>query len=373
MKKARFGIVAAIAAVSLAFTGCTNADKTQDAPTASAPAAETSAPSEAATVELADGVAKAKLNPVDADGKIEVTDAHGTQKITPNPSKVVLLDNRTFETLEDWGIKPVAIPKKVTPSTIGWKSDDSVQDVGNHREPNYDVITAADPDFVLVGQRFAQHYDDIKAAAPNAEILDLNVDLPAKATDPKAGESGQILVDGLAQDVLTLGQIFGHEADAAKLINDLNASIENARAGYKQGTKVLSVNTSGGKIGFLDPDVGRVYGPLYNLLGWEPALSLESGTNDHKGDEISEEAIAQANPDWIMILDRDAAVGDSDKKKDGEAKKSVPGRELVETSQALSNVTAVKEGNIYVAPADTYTNEGIQTFIEIFNDLAKLG
>ena len=31
---------------------------------------------------------------------------------------------------------------------------------------------------------------------------------------------------------------------------------------------------------------------------------------------------------------------------------------------------AVKEGNIYYAPADTYTNEGIQTYTEIFNGLA---
>lgn len=366
MKNFGRGLAALIAATALSLTACSGTGGSNKTSAPAESKAATSQAAESPAAQAASGAAKATLNPVDAEGNIEVTDAHGTQKIKPNPQRVVLLDNRTFETLEDWGVKPLALPKGVMPKTLDWTTDDSIADIGNHREPNYDVITAADPDFVLVGQRFSQHYDDIKAAAPNAQILDLNVELPKEASDPKAKESGQILVGGLAQDVTTLGQIFGHEEDAAKLVDDLNASIDAARAAYDGQETILAVNTSGGKIGFLDPNVGRVFGPLYNLLNWKPALFLESGTDNHKGDEVSEEAIAQANPDFIMIMDRDAAVSST------EGKTATPGKDLVKESQALETVNAVKNDKLYVAPADTYTNEGIQTFTEIFNDFAKI-
>ena len=47
-----------------------------------------------------------------------------------------------------------------------------------------------------------------------------------------------------------------------------------------------------------------------------------------------------------------------------------PAKQLIEDSEALQDVTAVKEGQVVFAPADTYTNEGIQTFTEFFQDFA---
>ena len=37
---------------------------------------------------------------------------------------------------------------------------------------------------------------------------------------------------------------------------------------------------------------------------------------------------------------------------------------------ALKNVSAVKDGNVYVAPQDTYIDESIITYTEILNALA---
>ena len=39
-------------------------------------------------------------------------------------------------------------------------------------------------------------------------------------------------------------------------------------------------------------------------------------------------------------------------------------------AEALAGVTAVTEGNIVYMPADTYTNEGIQTYTEFFGTFA---
>ena len=62
-------------------------------------------------------------------------------------------------------------------------------------------------------------------------------------------------------------------------------------------------------------------------------------------------------------MDRDAAVA-----ADDPAYK--PANELLESSDALAGVTAVAEGNIVYMPADTYTNEGIQTYTEFFTTFA---
>ena len=52
------------------------------------------------------------------------------------------------------------------------------------------------------------------------------------------------------------------------------------------------------------PHSGRVWGPMYDIFSWTPALEV-SNSAGHKGDDVSVEAIAQTNPDWLFVLDRD--------------------------------------------------------------------
>src|SRR6476660_2093995 len=121
-----------------------------------------------------------KANKGDSSDKpktVEITDAHGTVKVPVNPKNVVALDNRTFETLADWGIKLAAAPKDVMPADSAYVKDSKVQNIGNHREPNLEIIAAANPELVIVGQRFAGHYEEIKKLVPNAAVIDLNVDV----------------------------------------------------------------------------------------------------------------------------------------------------------------------------------------------------
>lgn len=234
---------------------------------------------------------------------VDITDATGTVVTVPvNPERVVVLDNRSFETLESWGIQLAAVPKAVIPTTIGYKNDDSAQDIGNHREPKLEIIAAVDPELVIVGQRFAGFYEDIKKLVPNAAVINLNIDVSAKD-----GTSGQNLVNGFKDITLTLGKIFDKNDEAQALVAEFEKSIENAKASYNQEDTVMSVIVSGGNIGYSSPGNGRVWGPLYDILGWKSALDVAESTSDHQGDEVSVEAIAQSNPDWLFVMDRDAA------------------------------------------------------------------
>lgn len=292
------------------------------------------------------------------DLTVEINDIHGPVTVPVNPQKVISLDNRTYETLSDWGIELVAAPKGVMPADSPYVTDESVLDIGNHREPNLEIIAAADPDLVIIGQRFASYYEEIKKLVPNAAVIDLNFDVSEEADKP-----GENLVNGLKDSTVALGKIFDKNKEAEQLTTDFDQAIEAVKSAYNGTDTIMSVVVSGGNIGFSAPQSGRVWGPMYEVFGWVPALEIDNTTSDHQGDDISVEAIAQSNPDWIFVLDRDAAVSS--------VTDAVPAQDVIDQSPALQNVTAVSEGHIVYAPADTYTNESIQTYLELFGDIAK--
>ena len=171
------------------------------------------------------------------------------------------------------------------------------------------------------------------------------------------------MVNGLKHATITLGQIFDKNEEAEKLIAEFDEAMEAAKAAYNGTDTIMSVIVSGGDIGFAAPGSGRVWGPLYEIFGWTPALSIDNASSDHQGDDISVEAIAQSDPDWIMVLDRDAAVSSETD--------AVPAQDVIDNAPALQNTKAIIEGNIVYAPNDTYSNESIQTFIEIFESIAN--
>ncbi|WP_018751024.1 siderophore ABC transporter substrate-binding protein [Paenibacillus sanguinis] len=288
---------------------------------------------------------------------VEITDAHGTVTVPVNPKNVVALDSRTFETLASWDVKLAAAPKDVMPADSPYVKDESVQNIGNHREPNLELIAAAEPELVIIGQRFGNFYEDVKKLVPNAAVIDLNFDVSEKAAAP-----GENLVNGFKDSTINLGKIFDKNKEAEQLVADFDQALEKAKSAYNGTDKVMSVIVSGGNIGFAAPHSGRVWGPLYDIFGWAPALEVEGATADHQGDEVSVEAIAQSNPDWLFVLDRDASISSETE--------AVPAEDVIDNAPALKNTTAVTEGRIVYAPKDTYTNESIETFIELFESLS---
>ncbi|MFV0426411.1 MAG: siderophore ABC transporter substrate-binding protein [Beutenbergiaceae bacterium] len=290
-------------------------------------------------------------SPSAAPSSIEVEDNNGTQTVQLPPSSVVALDNRTFQTLSDWGIELSAAAVSLMPDTIAYTQDESLTDIGNHREPNLEAIVAAQPDLIINGQRFTQFQEDITSLVPQATVLVL---------DPREGEPFDA---ELIRQSTTLGEIFGKQAEAAELVQEFEDAIGRVQAAYDPAQTVMAVNVSGGEIGYLAPTVGRTLGPVFDFANLTAALEIDDASDDHQGDDISVEAIADANPDWILVMDRDAAVSADDPAYQ-------PAADIIENSEALAGVNAVQGQQIVYMPADTYTNEGIQTYTEFLNDFA---
>ncbi|AKK02591.1 siderophore ABC transporter substrate-binding protein [Corynebacterium epidermidicanis] len=288
-----------------------------------------------------------------ATSEVKIQDKRGEVTVKTPVKSAVVTDNRAFETLSAWGVELKAAPKPIIPETVSYRTDDKVVDLGMHTEPNLEAVVAANPDVVVNGQRFTKFYDEMKKLAPNATVVD---------SDPKDNEP---LDAYLKRFTTNLGLIFGKEKEAEQLNGEFDQAIKEAKAAYKPGDKVLAVNVSGGKIGYIAPSKGRVLGPIYDMLGLTPALEVKDASDNHKGDEISVEAIADSNPDWILVMDRDAGTSARTKPE------FKPAETVIKESEALKNVKAVQEGHVLYMPADTYTNDGIQTYTEFLKELAQ--
>jgi len=287
-----------------------------------------------------------------ADTKtVKITDNEGEKSVAVPPKSVVATDNRTFETLDQWGIKLSAAAVTLMPDTISYTKDKDILDLGSHKEPNLESVVTVNPDLIINGQRYIQHAEKFKELAPKATIISL---------DPREGEPFD---SELERQVTTLGEIFEKQDEAKKLVDDFEAAQKRVTDAYNKDETVMGLIASGGELGYSAPSTGRTVGPMFDFLGLTPALELDESSTDHEGDDVSVEAIAKSNPDWIIVMDRDAAVA-----ADGEEYK--PAKDLLENSEALQNVTASKEGHVVVMPADTYTNEGIQTYTEFLNGFA---
>ncbi|MDF2991271.1 MAG: ABC-type enterochelin transport system, periplasmic component [Microbacterium sp.] len=279
---------------------------------------------------------------------VTVEDNHGSIEVPVDPERVVALDNTTFETLSEWGVTLVAAPKPLMydlwPSLSG---GDEVLDAGLHREPDIEAILSAEPDLIVGGYRFREIYDQLKEIQP-ATI----------ETSPRDGEDH---TSELKRQTTILGQVFDKNDEAAKLSADLDAAISDAKSAYDPTQTVMGLITSGGKIAYAAPGEGRGVGVLFPTLGLTPALERSAEDASH-GDDISVEAIAAANPEWLFVLDRDAMFGE-----DG----YVSAKELVENAEALKNVPAVQKNQIVYLDGSFYLDEGIQAYTKLYRSAAE--
>ncbi|MGW5340774.1 ABC transporter substrate-binding protein [Rhodococcus pyridinivorans] len=289
------------------------------------------------------------IDSADAENGATVTieTNNGEMEVPTDPERVVALDNKSFEMLRDWGITPVALPKTLLPNTgfDEWREDDSILDVGTHREPKLELVSEAEPDLIIGGSRFTEFTGELSKIAPVVDVSALD--------DSEGG-----YIQGLKDQALALGQIFEKEAEAEEIVAELEAATEAAQDATN-GESVFLAVVAGGKI---DNGAGRI-GRLLDGVNLKDVFAGDAG--DVHGDSgLAPETIAQANPDWMIVLDRDSAT-------------AVPGEEapqpaaaVIDAQEAFANTTFATKDQIIYLDGDFYKREGIESYTEAFQQIA---
>ncbi len=287
-------------------------------------------------------------------GTVTIEDDHGSHEIsTDELGSVGAFDNRLFRTLEDLDVELTVAPRALMREGVhGYAEDEDILDTGIHREPNLELIVAAEPDLVITGQRYMEYYDEMASLMPEDSTI-LQFDEALEADD---------FFTGLVDVTTTLGTIFDAEAEAQELTEALEEATERVEAAYDGESSVMGLVTSGGDINYAGPQSGRGVSPVFQEFGLVPALEVEDESSDHEGDDISVEAIADSNPDWILVLDRDGMNPDDPE--------YTTAQELIAESPALQQVSAIEEDQIVYMPQHMYLTEDIQAYTEFLNDFA---
>ena len=215
--------------------------------------------------------------------------AQGETEVSLNPETVVVFDLGVLDLLNSLGVSVAGVPTGPKPAYLSAYDGDAYAKVGTLFEPNYEAVNALSPDLILVGPRSAPKLGDLSRIAPT---LDMSFD-PANQ------------LESIAAHAHLIGQIFDKDAEAGELLAALGAKLKDLRAltaGAGTGQLIL---TTGGRMSAFGP--GSRFGILYDEFGVTPAApSLDIGTH---GQAISNEFLLETDPDWLFVLDRDAAIG----------------------------------------------------------------
>ncbi|WP_403024356.1 siderophore ABC transporter substrate-binding protein [Salinibacterium sp. GXW1014] len=270
----------------------------------------------------------------------------GAVEVPVNPERVAVLDNTAFQTLLSWGIEPVAVPKPLLPRNgfDAWSDDEEIFDAGSHREPDLEAVSEAEPDLIIGGLRFQDFTDELSSIATVIDIA-------------PSDESTDGYVAGLRAQTEILGQIFDREDEAAELIAELDDAAAEA-AELTDGETVFLANSSGGRI---DNGAGR----LSRILGevdLVDAFAKEDLDADsvHADSGLAPETVAAANPDWMIVMDRDAIAAEGE---------YTPAKQVVEAQEAWKSTTFMTDDQVIYLEPDFYVTEGIQAYTTVYQQI----
>ena len=186
--------------------------------------------------------------------------------------------------------------------------------------PSVEAIAALEPDLVII------FFDpgDLQSSLQGLDIPVLNLASPSS-------------VEGVYEQVDLLGEATGHALDAARLIADMQAAVEEIRSEIGDVADAPTVfheidNT------YYTAGPGSFIADLYDILG---AGNIAEATGQ-PFPQMSTEAIIEADPEVIILADEDA----------GESPETVKAR------PGWGSVSAVRNDRVHVIDPDIVSRPG---------------
>src|SRR5690606_38252236 len=257
--------------------------------------------------------------------EITIKHAQGETTLPDTPKKVIVFDMASLDTLDALGVEVAGVPGGNKPDSLKKYEGDEYLKVGTLFEPDFEAVNAAEPDLIIVGGRSAPKYADLSKIAPT-------IDMTSAPDD---------FLNNMKANVKTLASVFGKDEEAQARLAKLDESIAALKVKAANAGRVLTILTTGGRMSAHGK--GGRFTIVYDDFGMTPAAEdLKVGTH---GQSISNEFILENNPDWLLVVDRDAAIG-----QEGQAAEQVLNNELVTQANAWKNnhVVYLNAANWYI-------------------------
>ncbi|RXJ74092.1 siderophore ABC transporter substrate-binding protein [Veronia nyctiphanis] len=234
----------------------------------------------------------------------------GKTTVETNPERVVVIGLGALDAVDSLGVEPVAVAKfGLFPDYLAKYKTDEKMTAGSFFEPDFESIYSQKPDLIVIGPRASGQYEELSKIAPTVVF---------------AAEFSSYWESTQAQ-WRNLGKIFEAENVVEDKIEKLNKDFK-AIKGKASNTNALTVLTSGGKVSTFGAE--SRFSAIYKDFGFKEAVkNLKTSTH---GDQISFEFIQEANPETLLIIDRDQMKGK------GKAKETLD-NDLVKATEAYKN------------------------------------
>ncbi|MDO4355348.1 MAG: ABC transporter substrate-binding protein [Clostridia bacterium] len=268
---------------------------------------------------------------------VTITSLNGSKEavettVPYDPQRIAILDFAALDILDNLGLgdRVVGCASTTLDYLKKYTENEDVAKLGTIKEADLEAVMSCEPDIIFIGGRLSSAYDALSEIAPVVFL----------ATDSEAG-----VVESTRTIASTIATIFGMEDAVAEKFAGFDERIAALQAVAEGKNAIVGMCTSG-SFNVLGND-GRC-----SIIGTEIGFeNLGDGdvTATH-GNETSFELIVSLNPDYVFVMDRDAAIG-----TDGaQLAQQIVENELIMGTDAYQNGQIVYLAN----PAVWYTAEG---------------
>ena len=281
----------------------------------------------------------------DTPTEVTITSLNGSGEaveltVPYDPQRVAILDMASLDILDALGVGSRVVGTADT--SLDYLQDyisDDIANLGTIKEADLEAVMACEPDVIFIGGRLAGSYDALSQIAPVVYL----------STDTELG-----VVESVRKNAATIATMFGLESEVEELMAGFDSRIQALAENAAGHTAIVGLVTSG-SFNVLGNDgrcsmIGREIG--YENIG----VDADIDTSTH-GNEASFEFIVEKDPDYIFVLDRDAAI-------------QTEGAQLAQDvleNELVMGTRAYQDGHIvYLAhPAVWYTAEGGITALDL--------
>lgn len=269
----------------------------------------------------------------------EIQTYAGPQTVENTPAKIAVFDIAAIDTLDALGVTIAGVPNRLYLERLQAKYA-KAEVVGTLFEPDLEALNALAPDLIVVGGRSSGKQTETSRVAPSIDMTIWGEDL-----------TGQV-----RQRILDYGRIFDLIDKAQTLVSEFDHKIETAKNALKGKGTALILMTNGPKISVYGP--GSRFGWIHSVLGL-PAADPNIDASNH-GDAVSFEYVAEIEPDWLVVVDRAAAIGSNEQNA-----------EATLDNVLIQETKAWKTGQvIYLPSASVYIAAGgAQATVEVIDSL----